>query len=57
MPEDILHDRREQSLMQIEGASMARNSVSSQRGILSRIFLTFRLQIRTVFLLKRNYVT
>jgi hypothetical protein len=29
IPEDILRDRTEQSLMQIEGASIARNSLSS----------------------------
>jgi len=40
IPEDILHARREQTLIQIEGLSMERNSLSLKRGILKQKYFS-----------------
>ena len=57
IPEDILHGRTEQSLMQIEKASIVRNSLSPQRGILKQNISHVSPANPHCFPLKRNYVT
>jgi hypothetical protein len=40
MPEDILHARSEQSLLQVEGVSTEMNFLSPQRGILKQKYFS-----------------